>query len=32
MSHNPGKGEGNNTARIHAYTKDRADQDRQKYD
>ena len=32
MSHNPGKGEGSNTVRIHAYTKDRADQDRQKYD
>ena len=32
MSHNPGTGEGNNTARIHVYTKDRADQDRQQYD
>jgi hypothetical protein len=32
MSHNPGKGEGNNTVRLHVYTKDRADQDRQQYD
>jgi hypothetical protein len=32
MSHNPGKGQGSNTARIHVYTKDRADQDRQQYD
>src|SRR5919205_3049735 len=27
LSHNPGTGQGSNTARIHVYTKDRADQD-----
>jgi hypothetical protein len=32
MSHDPGKGDGSNTVRLHVYTKDRADQDRQQYD
>ena len=32
MSHDPGKGDGSNTVRLHVYTKDRADQDGQKYD
>jgi hypothetical protein len=31
LSHNPGMGEGSNTVRLHVFTKDRADQDRQKY-
>jgi hypothetical protein len=31
MSHNPGKGLGSNTVRLHIFTEDRADQDRQKY-
>ena len=31
ISHNPGTGEGSNTVRLHVYTEDRADQDRQKY-
>jgi len=31
LSHNPGMGEGSNTVRVHVFTKDRADQDRQKY-
>jgi hypothetical protein len=32
MSDHPGKGDGDNTVRLHVYTKDRADQDRQQYD
>jgi hypothetical protein len=32
ISHNPGTGDGSNTVRLHVYTEDRADQDRQKYD
>jgi hypothetical protein len=31
QSHNPGTGEGGNTVRIHVFTKDRADDDKQEY-
>jgi hypothetical protein len=31
LSHNPGMGEGSNTVRLHVFTKDRADEDRQRY-
>jgi hypothetical protein len=31
MSHNPGTGEGSNTVRIHLFTEDRSDADKQKY-
>jgi hypothetical protein len=31
ISHNPGIGEGSNTVRLHVFTEDRSDQDRQKY-
>jgi hypothetical protein len=31
QSRNPGTGEGNNTVRIHAYTDDRSDDDKQRY-
>src|SRR5919197_2732027 len=31
MSHNPGTGEGSNTVRIHVFTEDRSDADKQKY-
>ena len=31
LSHNPGVGEGSNTVRLHIFTKDRADEDRQRY-
>jgi hypothetical protein len=31
LSHNPGMGEGSNTVRLHIFTEDRADEDRQRY-
>jgi hypothetical protein len=31
MSHNPGTGLGSNTVRIHVFTEDRSDQDKQRY-
>jgi hypothetical protein len=31
LSHNPGKGDGSNTVRLHVYTEDRSDDDKQRY-
>jgi hypothetical protein len=31
VSHNPGTGEGSNTVRLHVFTEDRSDQDKQRY-
>jgi hypothetical protein len=31
ISHNPGTGEGSNTVRLHVYTEDRSDDDKQEY-
>ena len=31
ISHNPGIGEGSNTVRLHMFTEDRADEDKQRY-